>query len=82
MHFHRGKFRGDEFVPRYFLASFDDPTFDESLRYLARVAHNAIIEWLKNRGAVVFPSVRRRATWTRRVREHALDLLILPLVLG
>jgi len=26
LHFHRGKFRGDEFVPRYFLASFDDPT--------------------------------------------------------
>ena len=82
MHFHRGEFRGDEFVSRYFLASFDDPTFDESLRYLARVAHNAIIEWLENRGAVVLPPVRRRATWRRRVREHAPHLLILALVLG
>jgi hypothetical protein len=82
VHFHRGEFRGDEFLPRYFLASFDDPTFDESLRHLARVSHNAIIEWLKNGGAVVLPPVRRRATWKSRIREHALGLLILALLLG
>ena len=51
--FHCGEFRADEFVPRYFLTSFDDPTFDEGLRHLARVASNTIIEWLMNGGAVV-----------------------------
>lgn len=82
VHFHRGEFRADEFVPRYFLTSFDDPTFDEGLRELARVASNAIIEWLQRGGAVVLQPVRRRPTLKRRLREHAPVLIVFALVIG
>jgi hypothetical protein len=82
VHFHRGKFRGDEFVPRYFLASFDDPTFDKSLRYLARVAHNAIIEWLQEpwrRRSSPRPSPRYLDAPSAGTRT---GFMIFPLVLG
>ena len=82
VHFHRGEFRADEFLPRYFLTSFDDPTFDEGLRHLARVASNAIIEWLKRGGAVVPQPVRRRPSLKRRLREYAPVLIIVALVIG
>jgi predicted kinase len=80
--FHRGEFRGDEFVPRYFLTSFDDPTFDEGLRHLARIASNATIEWLKSGGTVVLQPARRRPSIRRRLREYALVLAVLAFVIG
>jgi hypothetical protein len=82
VHFHRGEFRADEFVPRYFLSSFDDPTFDEGLRHLARVASNAIIEWLKRGGAVVLQPARRRPTLKRKLREYAPVLIVVALLIG
>lgn len=80
--FHRGEFRADEFVPRDFMSSFDDPTFDESSREIARVAHAAIVEWLRRGGFVELRPVRRRRTVRRRIRENALVLLPLAFILG
>lgn len=80
VHFHRGEFRADEFVPRYFLTSFDDPTFDEGLRHLTRVASNAVIEWLKRGGVVVLQPVRRRPTLKRKLREYAPVLIVVALM--
>jgi hypothetical protein len=82
VHFHRGEFRANEFEPYQFLSSFDDPTFDESLREIARVAHAAIIEWLRKGGVIELSTVRRRKTVRRRIRENALMLLPIVFVLG
>lgn len=82
VHFHRGEFRADEFEPFQFMSSFEDPTFDESSREIARVAHAAIVEWLRKDGIVEFAAVRRRKTLRRHIREKALILLPVVFLLG
>lgn len=68
-------------MPRYLLTSFDDPTFDEGLGHLVRVASNAVIEWLKGGGIVFLQPVRRRPSLKRRIREYALVLIVIALMI-
>jgi hypothetical protein len=68
VHFHRGEFRGDEFTPRNFASSYDDPTFDDAVRDLYRVASNAIIEWLRNDGRVTLQAVKHATGRARSAR--------------
>ena len=78
-YFHSGAFRGSEFVPHAWMPSFQDPTFDQASRVLTQVAPAAIIEWLMRGGTFTMPVLKRRMSWRRWVKEHA--LLLLP-VLG
>lgn len=45
---HRGIFWGREWETWEFVAAFEDPTFQQAHRYLAEVAREALIAWLKN----------------------------------
>jgi len=78
--FHRGEFRADEFVPRSFLTSFYDPSFDEAMRKMFRTAQATIIEWLRRSGVVRLPEVRQ--TRRRWVKKHALILLPVAFLTG
>lgn len=80
--FHRGEFRADEFIPRSFVSSFQDPTFDQATRVIFRVAHAAIIEWLRLGGTLVFPPRQSTGNWRRSTKKHALILLPIAFVLG
>jgi hypothetical protein len=80
--FHRGEFRADEFVPRSFSSSFQDPTFDEATRQIRRTAQAVIIEWLLCGGELSLSELRRPAVWRRWVKKHAVILLPLVFALG
>ena len=74
-HLHRGEFRGSEFVLAAIMSNYYDPTFDQARRTLALITQEAIIEWLRRRGAFTMPGIERRKTVRRWVKEHALTLL-------
>jgi len=81
-HFHRGEFRGSEFVPHAWMSSFQDPTFYQASRLLTQIAPAAIIEWLRQGGTFTMPPLKRRMSWRRWVKEHALLLLPVLVVAG
>jgi hypothetical protein len=74
-HFHSGEFRGSEFVPHAWMASFQDPTFDHASRVLTQIAPAAIIEWLIRGGTFTMPLLKQRTSWRRWVKERALSVL-------
>jgi len=67
-HLHTGEFHGSELVRVVFMSSYEDPSFGEALREMARVTPAAIIEWLRRRGDFDMPAVRRRKTMQRRIK--------------
>jgi hypothetical protein len=86
-HLHRGEFRASEYLLVPMMSSYyQDPTFDQARRELARITQAAIIEWLRRGGVFTMPSLQRRKSWRRQVRENALLLLpaltVVGLVLG
>jgi hypothetical protein len=65
------------------MSSYQDPTFDQARRELAPVTQAAIIEWLRRRGTFTMPTLKRRKSFRRWVKEHALAVgLAVGLVLG
>jgi hypothetical protein len=58
-HLHRGEFLGAEFVHDLIMSSYQDPTFDQMRRELARITQAAIIEWLRRGGVFTMPPLRR-----------------------
>jgi hypothetical protein len=79
-HLHTGEFHGSELVRVAFMSSYEDPSFGEALREMARVTPAAIIEWLRRRGDFDMPAVRRRKTMQRRIKENA--LVVIPAMFG
>jgi hypothetical protein len=59
-HLHTGKFHGSELVRAVFMSSYEDPSFRDTHRELARVTPAAMIEWLKRRGRFLMPRVERK----------------------
>jgi hypothetical protein len=79
-HLHRGEFRGSEFVQHAMMSSFQDPTFDQACRVLYQLTQAAIIEWLRQRGTFTMLPLKRRRSWRRGVKDHALS--VLPVLVG
>jgi len=77
-HLHSGEFRDSEFVELAIMSSYQDPTFDQARRSLARITQEAIIEWLRRRGVFTMAPIEHRKSLRRWVREQA--LVLLPIV--
>jgi hypothetical protein len=75
VHLHRGEFRGSEFVQHAMMSSFQDPTFDHACSVLYQIVQAAIIEWLRQRGTFTLLPLKRRRSWRRWVKDHALSVL-------
>jgi hypothetical protein len=75
-HIHGGEVRGSELVPWSIMSSFQDPTFDEACRVLAKITPAAIIEWLRRGGVFAMRPVNRHKSWRRRLREHVFPVLV------
>jgi hypothetical protein len=69
-HLHTGEFHGSELIMMNFLSSYDDPTFREAHREMARITPEAIIEWLKRRGIFQMPTPGNRRTFRRWIRDN------------
>lgn len=74
-HLHSGEFRGSEFIQHAIMSSFQDPTFDQACRVLYQIAQAAIIGWLRQCGTFTMQPLKRRRTWRRWVKDHAISLL-------
>jgi hypothetical protein len=81
-HLHWGEFRGSEFVQHAMMSSFWDPTFDRAYRELYRIVQAAIIEWLRQCGTFTMLPLKRRRSWRRWVKDHALWLLPVGIGVG
>jgi hypothetical protein len=68
-HLHSGEFHGSELIMANFSRTYHDPSFLDAHRTMARVAPAAIVEWLKRRGAFEMPSVAKRWSLRRQLRE-------------
>jgi hypothetical protein len=53
-HLHSGVFHGSELMMMNFMTTYDDPSFREAHRAMARITPDAIVEWLKRRGEFEF----------------------------
>ena len=62
------------------MSSYQDPSFREAHRELARLTPAAIIEWLKRQGTFDMPAVNQQKTARRKIKENA--FILLPTVLG
>ena len=81
-HFHRGEFRGSEFVQAAITSSYYDPTFTQACDELALITQAAIVEWLRRGGTFTMPPLRRKTSMRRWVREHALIILLFTMIVG
>jgi hypothetical protein len=75
-HLHSGEFHGPELVRTAFMSTYQDPSFREAHRELARITPAAIIEWLKRRGAFDLPVGKQRKTIQRRLKENIFVALV------
>jgi hypothetical protein len=69
-HLHTGEFHGSELVMITFLSSYHDPSFQEAHWEMARVAPEAIIEWLRRQGNFQMPAPKNRRTFRRWLRDN------------
>jgi hypothetical protein len=53
-----------------FMRTYEDPSFRDAHRDMARITPNAIIEWLKRRGIFDLRNVKKRRSAWRRVRDN------------
>jgi hypothetical protein len=72
-HLHTGEFHGSELVRMAFMSSYQDPTFRDGHRELARVTPATIIEWLKRQGTFDMPVIKQRKTTPRACRGVAAE---------
>jgi hypothetical protein len=63
------------------MSTYQDPSFREAHRELARVVPEAIVEWLRRRGEFTMPAVKPK-TWRRWLRERALIPLPIAMFIG
>jgi hypothetical protein len=81
-HLHSGEIHGSELMMMDFMRTYEDPSFREAHREMARVTPAALVEWLKKGGVFAMPSVRRQR-WVRRwVRENVVIALGLAFSIG
>jgi hypothetical protein len=66
VHLHLGEFLGPEFRPGSMVSRFHDPTFEQAHRELADIVQAAIIEWLRSRGDISMPALKRARLPSRR----------------
>jgi hypothetical protein len=64
-HLHSGEFHGSELIMMDFMRTYEDPSFRDAHREMARVTPASIIEWLKRRGTFDLPNGRKRQTVRR-----------------
>jgi hypothetical protein len=84
-HLHSGEFHGSELIMMAFMRTYDDPSFQEAHRTMARITPAAIIEWLKRQGEFEFAKVTKPkgSRMIRRfVRENTTLACGLSLVVG
>ncbi len=81
-HLHTGKFYDSELVRMAFMSTYQDPSFREAHRELARITPAAIIEWLGWRGEFTMPTFERPKTWRRWMKEHPLIALPVAVLVG
>jgi hypothetical protein len=74
-HLHTGEFHGSELIQIAFMSSYQDPSFHDAHRELARITRAAIIEWLKRDDRFAMPRAERKKTVRRWVREYATVLI-------
>jgi hypothetical protein len=74
-HFHRGEFKGSEFIEHLMMSSFQDPTFDCACRALHYITRAALIEWLLRSGTFTMPALNRKRTWRRWIKDQAITLV-------
>jgi hypothetical protein len=78
-HLHSGEIHGSELMMMDFMRTYEDPSFREAHREMARVTPDALVAWLIKRGVFVMPDVGRQRSGRRWVRENvviAVGLLI------
>jgi hypothetical protein len=81
-HLHSGELHGSELIMLDFMRTYDDPSFRDAHREMARVTPAAVIEWLKRRGTFALPTVEKRSTVRRWARDHVDVLLGVALAVG
>lgn len=70
VHLHTGNFYDSELVRMVFMSTYQDPSFREAHRELARITPAVIIEWLKRRGTFDMPVVKQRKTIQRWIKDN------------
>jgi hypothetical protein len=65
-----------------FMRTYEDPSFREAHREMARVTPAAIVEWLKRRGVFALPSVGSQRSLRRWVRDNVVIALSLAFGIG
>jgi hypothetical protein len=81
-HLHIGEFHGSELMMANFMRTYQDPSFLEAHRIMAKVTPDAIVEWLKRRGTFKMPSVAKPLTLRRWVRNNLAVTLGLVFLAG
>jgi hypothetical protein len=61
-HLHSGQLHGSELIMLDFMRTYEDPTFRDAHREMARITPAAIVEWLKRRGTFHLLTVEKRKT--------------------
>jgi hypothetical protein len=69
-HLHSGELHGSELIMMDFMRTYEDPSFRDAHRGMADVTPAVIIEWLKRRGTVNLPNIKKRRTIRRWARDN------------
>jgi hypothetical protein len=64
-HLHSGEFHGSELIMANFMRTYEDPSFRDAHRTMAKVTPSTIVEWLKRRGTFTMPPVKQSRTLPR-----------------
>ncbi len=81
-HLHSGEIHGSELMMIDFMRTYEDPSFREAHREMAKVTPAALVEWLKKRGVFEMPSVGRQRSLRHWVRENVVIALSLAFSIG
>jgi hypothetical protein len=81
-HLHSGEVHGSEFIMMDFMRTYQDPSFREAHREMARITPAVIIEWLKRHGAVELRDVKKRRTIRRWLRDNQVTTVVITLGIG
>ncbi len=60
-----------------FMRTYEDPSFRDAHREMAKVTPASLVEWLKKRGVFTMPNVRRQRSLRRWVRDNVVITLSL-----
>jgi hypothetical protein len=81
-HLHSGEIHGSELMMIDFMRTYEDPSFRDAHREMARVTPAAIVEWLKRRGVFALPNVGSQRSLRRWVRDNVVIALSLAFGIG